>query len=1291
MRLSSRPSIRRLAPLAAAGLALALALPALLPATPRAVAAACPPGYERVGDLPPEVAVDRSEVGLVADLDPAIPDDACIAIDRPESSAERYAVAVEAAQAHTAPYAAVAPGAAEAAFAQKAELAAAAAEEPIAGTAGSWEPYGRGPLHVNEEGYQVSGLGLDEVAGRITDFDYVETTDVLYASVATGGVWRSDDQGSTWRSVGETLPTQVIGSVQHTTAGGPAGTLVAISGDGSYGAASYLGIGAFWSDDEGATWNRAGGVPANAFGFKVAVDPVRPEVVYAATGTGLFRSTDAGRNYSNAALPVGACAGKLNSEAPCLLANMVTDVVVQTPGGTGTADVDGGTVIAAVGWRGGNRANPDGTIQSAGNGLYMSATGEPGSFERSAELGFTEQDRIGRIELGAATGPAQDHDYLYAMVQDAVLFNGGLPGVDTTDPSPAGALSATAFDGLYVSADFGRTWLLMISGQELGNPASGSQLSVVGPALAGFGPGLQAWYNEWVLPDPTRQTPNGIPTRLTFGLEEIWENEVPAPMNAKTQFKVVGRYFAGGTCLLLTVPACPTDREDAAAQGFDDLTTHPDQHAAVWIPSEDGSVRLVVGNDGGVYQQTLAPGAELDRTTWGSGENDGFNTLLPYGATMARDGVVYMGLQDNGSARIDPALDQRQIGINGGDGFYASVDPDNSDVAYVESQGGNMVSTTNGGRTTTAMTPPATQKRFANVFVLDPLDPEHLITGGREIVETISGPGTGTTGWVEVFDLGTQQKPGDTMAAATAMDPFNQQTALDLVGSAAYVGYCGTCDVLNDPAPFRSGIATNVGGAAAPEPASPDGWHIAAAAGLPERFVTGIVVDPDDPRTVTVTLGGYSRRWTPPGVLDDDAMPGTGHVFRSTDAGETFADISGDLPDAPMTWIDARGDQLVVASDVGVFISSDATGTRWAPLGAQGSGAADALPNVPISTVEVAPGNPDLLTVATMGRGVYLYRFVDPQTVRRVAGPSRFSTATSISGQVFDAADAVVLARADDYADALAGAPFAFSVDAPTLLTGRGSLDGDARAEIDRLGATTAYLLGGPAALAPQVEADLRAAGVTDVVRIGGSNRFDTARLIAEQVGGAEVYVVEGANADPRRGWPDALSVAPLAAEQGRPILLATSGALPEETARALADRRATTVTVVGGVASVSQQAEDALTTAGYPVERVAGATRYETSALVAARAVADGRDASMLWVASGLNWPDALASGSAVAATDGILLLVDPTDLNASAPTRDVLAAAAATPGVLVRILGGEAAISPAVEDAIRALVGAS
>src|SRR6185503_13429456 len=165
----------------------------------------------------------------------------------------------------------------------------------------------------------------------------------------------------------------------------------------------------------------------------------------------------------------------------------------------------------AVGWRGGTRTfTINGTTyqQAPSNGVYRSMNGTPGSFAKvavgGAPAGFTPQDRIGRIELGAVNGPLQDHDIVYAIVQDAVAVNGGLEVADAPnvvqDPRGTGG---TNLHGLYYSADFGNTWLQIADDSAIAKyPASGSAL--VGTDQAQFyEPGVQAWYNEYIAPDPT--------------------------------------------------------------------------------------------------------------------------------------------------------------------------------------------------------------------------------------------------------------------------------------------------------------------------------------------------------------------------------------------------------------------------------------------------------------------------------------------------------------------------------------------------------------------------------------------------------------------------------------------------------------------------------------------------------------------------------------------------------------------------------------------------------------------
>src|SRR3954454_5016931 len=284
--------------------------------------------------------------------------------DLMQASAQRAAVAA-------APGRRVPPDA----YAQRAAEAQQSAADTSEGAedARPWTPVGKGPLHSDAKDYAgVNGLGLHDLAGRPADFSYDAKDHRLLASIAYGGVWISDDLGKAWTSIGDRLPTQVVGSIGFIPqdAEHPRGTIVVITGDGSFGADSLEGMGAYRSTDGGATWQRAAGLPDGAFGFRVAVDPAHPGTVYAATGAGLFRSSDFGKSFQDVKLPVGDCAGKGNVAASCAFANIVSDVVVQAPGGSGNAP--GGAVLAAVGWRGGAQKNPDGAVQSPGNGLYRS-------------------------------------------------------------------------------------------------------------------------------------------------------------------------------------------------------------------------------------------------------------------------------------------------------------------------------------------------------------------------------------------------------------------------------------------------------------------------------------------------------------------------------------------------------------------------------------------------------------------------------------------------------------------------------------------------------------------------------------------------------------------------------------------------------------------------------------------------------------------------------------------------------------------------------------------------------
>lgn len=1000
----------------------------------RALGQACPAGYRQVdavrfaAEYNPAMSSQQRQA-----LEKKYPNPVCIAQKTPESLMEFTAMQ----QARVEARGAVLPGGLRAAVAKKEQMKS--LQSKVSNADGSWAPVGTGPMIGNGADYpEVNGQGFSNLSGRADQFAFDAVNKRLFVAIGNGGLWMSTAPGgdvsqmgtaaAPWVSVSDRLPSLVTSGVGFTTAGGrpqdgaQGGTLIALTGEHSQGGNTYIGLGAYWSNDLGLTWNAATGVPDGALGFHVETDPSNPMVAYLATGKGLYRTADAGRSYTNVALPVTPeCAGVdgLNKTfpgvttpdgmGPCVLANIVTDVVVKHPGGS--TDEAGGEVLAAVGYRSGSLAFRDGTPQSPGNGLYRSTTGVAGSFAKldvsgtgSTPMGFTPQERIGRIEFGVATGADQNHNFVYAMVQDAVLLNGGLavpfglPGVDTVvnglasldcsmlpDGDPrflcttlqgGATLGATAINGVYVSADFGESWTRMADTTELALlPTTGSSLIV--PAAIGVGPGVQSWYDLWMAVDPTRVSAvqAGVPTRIGFGMEEVWQNRVPLlPQDGMVQtlgvadFAVIGPYFSGDRCQLLIgsatpgIPVCVTDTNPVDTD--ERVTTHPDQQAGIYIPTDDGGVCLFAGGDGGVFTQCVAADEEMDNTKWTDSSNIGFHTLFHYGLAVAKDGTIWFGNQDNGSGKITPAGETFQTYV--GDGVFVAVDPDNSDIAYVETPGLNLQLTTDGGSTYTSIEPTGiTNAYFASMFVMDPSDKNHLIAGGTEIFETTLGSNTTPDDWVQVFNLGTGPDGA-----------IRNLRATDTQDKTSYVAFCGPCSPLA-AAGFQRGIATNAGAADAAK-ASSNGWHFAAAAGLPNRYITWMEIDPADVtgKTVYVTLAGYSlAKWIPPGLfLDDDArraaaMVGVGNLWRSTDGGESFSNISGNLADsaAYFTTIYKRGSQLFLGTEIGAFIA-DLPGAGqppvWAPFGT-------GLPNVVISQFQTQPGNDNQLFASTFGRGMW--------------------------------------------------------------------------------------------------------------------------------------------------------------------------------------------------------------------------------------------------------------------------------------------------------------------------------
>ncbi len=307
----------------------------------------------------------------------------------------------------------------------------------------------------------------------------------------------------------------------------------------------------------------------------------------------------------------------------------------------------------------------------------------------------------------------------------------------------------------------------------------------------------------------------------------------------------------------------------------------------------------------------------------------------------------------------------------------------------------------------------------------------------------------------------------------------------------------------------------------------------------------------------------------------------------------------------------------------------------------------------------------------------------------RSGGATRYSTATEISANHFFSAKTVVVATGADFADALAASGLAGCYGGPLILTTPGALSAEARDEIVRLRATHAVIVGGEGAVSQDVAETLADDLGLTVDRIGGADRYETAAMIAD-----EIMTMTGTRFEKTafiaRGddFADALAVSPQAYYNRFPILLVSPAAMPPVTAEALGDMDIETAVIAGGTGAVSSGVQDIVDAAlsvngGTPSDRWWGPSRYETAVAVATEGADrwwSGR--GLVGLATGTNFPDALAGGAACGREFGSLLLTMPDQL----PTdvADFLADAKGATG-WVEAYGGSAVVSDDVlNDAI-------
>jgi len=361
-------------------------------------------------------------------------------------------------------------------------------------------------------------------------------------------------------------------------------------------------------------------------------------------------------------------------------------------------------------------------------------------------------------------------------------------------------------------------------------------------------------------------------------------------------------------------------RSTNGGQSWDDVGwgVHVDHHAMCFDPAQP--TRILLGNDGGVYRSI------------NNGNSWSFLPGLPinqfYAATVDHQQPHrrYGGTQDNGTLRTLTGGTSDWEELLGGDGFYVLVDPTNSNRIYAEYQWGTLFRSEDGGFFDWILNGVDETERtnWSTPVAMAPDSPQVLYYGAERLYRTTNRGDWWTAISPDLTDGGGGGNLTFGTITTIGVSPLNSQ-----------VIWVGTDDA--------NVWVTASGGAS---------W-LNRSAGLPQRCVTRVTPDPFDANGAYVCLSGFRN-------AEQNA-----HLFYTTNLGQSWQAISGDLPAGPLNDVIADPNvpqRLYAASDFGAYVSVD-RGTHWLSLG-------ENLPRVPV--LDLVLHNPTRkLIAASYGRSMF--------------------------------------------------------------------------------------------------------------------------------------------------------------------------------------------------------------------------------------------------------------------------------------------------------------------------------
>jgi photosystem II stability/assembly factor-like uncharacterized protein len=383
-------------------------------------------------------------------------------------------------------------------------------------------------------------------------------------------------------------------------------------------------------------------------------------------------------------------------------------------------------------------------------------------------------------------------------------------------------------------------------------------------------------------------------------------------------------------------------------------SVHADQHA-MWI-SPTNRDHLILGNDGGLY-------VSHDRgATWDFSPNLPISQFYAVGLDMAEPFFgVYGGLQDNstwgGPSRTRASrgiFNSDWYGMAGGDGFHAAIDPTDDNIAYVESQNGNLIrydkrtGDRKGIRPAPAPGDPAYRFNWSAPIKISPWDHNTVYFAANHMFKS---PDRGDSWQVLGEDL-TQN-----------IDRDDLQMMGEVPGPRAVSRHQGVAVFSNiasiDVSHLQEGLLITGSDDGAISVSNDDGqsWNKQTSfPGVPDTAYVGKVrLSKHDASVMYATFDNHRS---------NDFNP---YVIMSTDGGDSWQNITNDLPDFGGVRAFAEHhenpDLLFVGTETGVYTSLNG-GTNWVKM-------TNGMPPVRVDDIKIHPRD-NALVIATHGRGFYI-------------------------------------------------------------------------------------------------------------------------------------------------------------------------------------------------------------------------------------------------------------------------------------------------------------------------------